>query len=259
MKQFIELSLPEVKAGSVWLVGAGPGKAALLTLLAYHAIQTCDIIIHDALISEEILNLIPQKTERLVMGKRGGMRSVAQDKITQTLIDLAKQNKKIVRLKGGDPFVFGRSMDEIIPLAKENIDVQIVPGVSAGIAGSAFAGVPLSDGNTNQIFSFISAHDATGQLTELDWNALIKNNATCVFYMPMKHIDEIATNLRDAGYPMKDEICFISNATLKTQRTLFTTLEKYREDLDRSEISSPALLIIGKTVKFHPYLEGRMT
>ncbi|WP_417784150.1 uroporphyrinogen-III C-methyltransferase [Terasakiella pusilla] len=255
----MNISFPEFQAGSVWLAGAGPGDAKLLTLYAYHALQQADIIIHDALVSQDILALAPSQCRLESMGKRGGIKSPVQGEITARLASLAKQGHKVLRLKGGDPFVFGRGAEEAIPLIKQNIPVRIIPGISAGIAGSAYAGVPVSDGKLNQVISFVTGHDKSGQVPAVNWQALAQSSPVIVFYMPMKHLDKIQQELLSAGRHDDEPVCIVSNATTDQQKKLIGTLGDICKKLEKSDIKSPAILIVGPTVALSSLLQGCFT
>jgi uroporphyrin-III C-methyltransferase len=248
------ISFPVFEKGSVWMVGAGPGDVKLTTLYAFYALQNADIIIHDALVSPEILSLAQPNAVIEKMGKRGGKCSPKQHEITARLIELAQQDLRVLRLKGGDPFVFGRGAEEARPLLDKNIPVRIIPGITAGIAGSAYGGVPVSDGASNQVISFVTGHDQSGQVPAVDWAALAKSSPVIVFYMPMKQVDKIRDELLKAGRKPSEGVCFISNATLPEQIELETTLEHCLGDLEKSKIKSPAILIIGPTVQLRHHL-----
>ncbi|NVK19605.1 MAG: uroporphyrinogen-III C-methyltransferase [Methylocystaceae bacterium] len=244
----MNISFPEFQSGSVWMVGAGPGDAKLLTLYAYHALQQADVIVHDALVSDDILKLAPPDCVLETMGKRGGVKSPKQQDITDRLIELANEKKKVLRLKGGDPFVFGRGAEEALPILKENIPVRIIPGITAGIAGSAYAGVPVTDGACNQVISFVTGHDQSGKVPGVNWQALAQSSPVIVFYMPMKHIDIIQTELLKAGRDPKEKVCVVSNATTDQQKHIICDLENCFIEIEKSDMKSPAIMIIGPTV-----------
>src|SRR5690606_25681458 len=153
---------PPMQPGSVWLVGAGPGGPGLVSLLAYHALGQADVIVHDALVSSELLGMAPAATERVFAGKRGGRPSPRQADISLQLIDLARCGKRVLRLKGGDPFMFGRGGEEAGALARAGIPFRIVPGISSGLGGLAYAGIPVTHRDTNQTVIFLTGHDETG-------------------------------------------------------------------------------------------------
>ncbi|WP_165602697.1 uroporphyrinogen-III C-methyltransferase [Candidatus Terasakiella magnetica] len=250
------ISFPKFEKASVWMVGAGPGDPKLLTLYAYHALQHADVIVHDALVDSAILSLAAKTATLEPMGKRGGKASAKQGDITQRLIELAQQGLKVLRLKGGDPFVFGRGAEEALPILDKNINVRIVPGISAGIAGSAYAGVPVSDGQSNQVISFVTGHDTSGDVPAVNWQALAQSSPVIVFYMPMKHIAKIQSELLKAGRVPSEPVCAVSRATTPHQLVCETTLANCVEDLNKANIKAPALLIIGPTVEFRQQLAG---
>jgi len=254
MENLSHISFPTFEKGSVWLVGAGPGDARLLTLYAYHALQNADIIVHDALVSEDVLKCAPPGAILEKMGKRGGKASPKQHEITQRLIELAGEGHRVLRLKGGDPFVFGRGAEEALPLLQKHIAVRIVPGISAGIAGSAYAGIPVSDGQSNQVISFVTGHDTSGNVAAVNWQALANSSPVIVFYMPIKHIDKIQQELLNAGRNGDELISVISNATTSAQKVLETTLANCAFDLAHSDIKSPAIMVVGPTVGFRQQL-----
>jgi len=258
MQNIPSLSFPPFDKGSVWMVGAGPGDVKLLTLYAYYALQQADVILYDSLVSDSCLALAPETTPRYCVGKRGGQPSWSQEAINQTLIDHATAGQAVLRLKGGDPFVFGRGFEEAQPLLEAQIPLKIIPAVSAGIAGPAYAGIPLSMGHTNQSFTFISAHDRSGDLPPLNWSALHGASPVLVFYMPIKQKSAIRDALLKAGRPEDEGVCFVSNATTDHQDALYTTLKTCLEDLKAHPIQSPALMIVGPTVMVHPLLKDKV-
>jgi len=256
MENISKLSFPHFEKGSVWLVGAGPGDPGLLTLNAYHALQHADVIVHDALVAPEILALAGDQAQLEPMGKRGGKASPLQSDITARLIELVEQGHKVLRLKGGDPFVFGRGAEEALPILEAGYTVRIVPGVTAGVAGSAYAGVPVSDGKSNQVISFVTGHDKTGEVPAVNWQALAQSSPVIVFYMPMKHLNKIQEELRKGGRSDDELVCIVSKATTPDQQVCETTLVNCVTDAEKSNIKSPALLIVGPTVTFRQSLIG---
>ncbi|WP_135080407.1 uroporphyrinogen-III C-methyltransferase [Terasakiella sp. SH-1] len=255
MENFADITFPEFAPATVWLVGAGPGDPKLLTLFAYHALQQANVIVHDALVDPAILALAAPHAKLEAMGKRGGQATSAKQKdITLRLIELARAGHKVLRLKGGDPFVFGRGAEEALPILNANIEVRIIPGISAGIAGSAYAGIPVSDGQSNQVISFVTGHDTSGQVPAVDWQALAKSSPVIVFYMPMKHVDKIQAELLKAGRQADEPVCVVSKATTPEQQTCDTTLGSCVKDLSKTNIKAPALFIIGPTVALRQQL-----
>ena len=246
--------------GSVALVGAGPGDPELLTIAAGKALQTADVVVHDALVSPEILALIPDSCEIISVGKRCGKHSASQDDISETLIQLAQAGRQVVRLKGGDPFLFGRGGEEVEKLAEAGIPFRVIPGLTAGIAGPAYAGIPVTHRKINANVAFITGHEAILDDDEslsstdfsksrLDWEAMAKAFPVMVLYMTMKNIDPITKRLMAAGRCPDTPIAFIRWATTPRQQTLISTLAKAVEDVANYNLQSPAIVVVGEVVR----------
>ena len=241
--------------GSVWLVGAGPGDPGLLSLLAYKSIKKADVIFYDALLNEKILSLARSKARLIYVGKRGNKKSINQLEINKLLINEAKKNKRVLRLKGGDPFIFGRGGEEALSLKLNKIPYKIVPGATAGIAGLAYAGIPATHRDFNTSITFISAYGAGGEKPEtIDWTSFSKTSQLIVIYMGLERIKWVCSELIKRGKDKHENIAIISNATNKNQKILISTLENCSKDLDKNIIDSPALLVIGKNVLLSPIL-----
>ena len=241
--------------GSVWLVGAGPGDPGLLSLLAYKSIKKADVIFYDALLNEKILSLSRSKARLIYVGKRGNKKSINQLEINKLLINEAKKNKRVLRLKGGDPFIFGRGGEEALSLKLNKIPYKIVPGATAGIAGLAYAGIPATHRDFNTSITFISAYGAGGEKPEtIDWTSFSKTSQLIVIYMGLERINWVCSELIKRGRNKHENIAIISNATNKNQKILISTLENCSKDLDKNIIDSPALLVIGKNVLLSPIL-----
>ena len=241
--------------GSVWLVGAGPGDPGLLSLLAYKSIKKADVIFYDALLNEKILSLARSKARLIYVGKRGNKKSINQLEINKLLINEAKKNKRVLRLKGGDPFIFGRGGEEALSLKLNKIPYKIVPGATAGIAGLAYAGIPATHRDFNTSITFISAYGAGGEKPEtIDWTSFSKTSQLIVIYMGLERINWVCSELIKRGRNKHENIAIISNATNKNQKILISTLENCSKDLDKNIIDSPALLVIGKNVLLSPIL-----
>ena len=241
--------------GSVWLVGAGPGDPGLLSLLAYKSIKKADVIFYDALLNEKILSLARSKARLIYVGKRGNKKSINQLEINKLLINEAKKNKRVLRLKGGDPFIFGRGGEEALSLKLNKIPYKVVPGTTAGIAGLAYAGIPATHRDFNTSITFISAYGAGGEKPEtVDWTSFTKTSQLIVIYMGLERINWVCSELIKRGRNKHENIAIISNATNKNQKTLISTLENCSKDLDKNIIDSPALLVIGKNVLLSPIL-----
>jgi len=242
------VTLPLFREGEVWLVGAGPGDPGLLTLHALNAIKQADYILYDALVDEACLGLARNEAVLEFAGKRPGQSSPKQDQITQRLIELARANKKVLRLKGGDPFVFGRGGEEALALTAASIPFRIIPGITAGIAAPAYVGIPVTSRQINQAITFITGHDASGRVPELDWDSLARGAGVLVLYMAMKHIDEICQKLIKAGRDRDESVALIAHATTPKQKISFTTLAEAGQAVCLQKISSPTIIVIGKAV-----------
>lgn len=244
---------PPFDPGSVWLVGAGPGDPGLLTLHALHALTRAEVVLHDALVSADILTLAPQARLESV-GKRAAGTRTPQLKINQRLIALARQGLRVVRLKGGDPLIFGRGGEEAIALATAGIPFRIVPGISAGIGGTAAAGIPLTHRGVARSVSFVTGHDLTGGAADTDWEALARASDVLVLYMGLRQIGPIARRLIAAGRAGSEPIALVSNATTGAQSVVVTTLAAV--EAVRVPDGAPTLIVIGPVVALRPLLSG---
>ena len=232
---------PPFDAGSVWLVGAGPGDPGLLTLHALHALSQADVVLHDALVSEEILSLAAQARLEPV-GKRAGGTRTPQLRINQRLIALARTGARVVRLKGGDPLVFGRGGEEALALAAAGIPFRIVPGISAGIGGTAAASIPITHRGIAQCVTFATGHGSSGELTDLDWSAM---GDVVVLYMAGRQLGAIAARMLAAGRDPAEGVALIQDATRPGQSVRVTTLA---EAANAPVSGSPMLIVIGPVV-----------
>ena len=238
------LNLPSLEKGWVWLVGAGPGDPGLITALGLQALSQADTILYDALVDETLLAL--SGADKIYAGKRAGVKSCKQDEISDLLVKLAKEGHRVLRLKGGDPFVFGRGGEEAQALARAGVPFRIVPGISAGIGGLAYAGIPVTHRDTNHAVTFITGHGIDGKLTKLDWAAVSRGAPTLVLYMARKFAGEIVQALLDAGRSPDEPAAIIANATRPDQHVAITTLA----GLPAAAQTAPALavLVIGENV-----------
>ena len=249
--------LPPFAPGSVWLVGAGPGDPGLLTALALHALAHADHVIHDALVDPRILALSAPGAAVEAMGKRGGEAgSVPQDAISARLIVLAGEGKRVLRLKGGDPFVFGRGAEEALALAEARVPFRVVPGISAGIGGLAYAGIPATAKDCNSTLAFVTAHDQDGGLPAgLDWTALARGAQVIVFYMGLGRVEEVTRRLLAAGRAGDEPMAAVSRAATPDQRVLESTLGRLAGDLAAHPLPGPALLVLGGVVALRARLQ----
>jgi uroporphyrin-III C-methyltransferase len=237
---------PEFAPGSVWLVGAGPGDPGLLTLNAAHALELADVILHDALIAPEILALCGPAARLEPVGKRAGRPGAKQLRINQRLIELARAGLRVVRLKGGDPFVFGRGGEEALALAAAGVPFRIVPGVTAGLAAPAYAGIPATHRMRARSVAFVTGHAARGGAPRaIDWPALARGAETLVLYMGLQHLPEIAGELLAAGRAPEEPVAILSDATTPRAWQTITTLA---EACAIRERRGPTLIVIGVVV-----------
>ena len=249
-----ELALPSFEPGWVWLVGAGPGDPALLTIAALHALRNADTVVHDALVDPRILSLAAPGAELIYAGKRGGKPSPKQPDISARLVALAREGRKVLRLKGGDPFLFGRGGEEALTLVDAGIPFRVVPGVTAAIGGMAYAGIPMTHRATATAVTFVTGHNLSGQLpSDLDWRALASGAQVLVFYMALKHIDDIVTRLLSAGLPADTPAALIADATTTRQNIIECRLSDAPEAA--TAVSPPALFVVGEVVRLRGGLD----
>ena len=247
---------PILEPGWVWLCGAGPGDAGLLTLHGLNGLRQSDVVVYDALVGEEILDWVAPHTELLYAGKRGGKPSPLQKDISEKLITLAKEGKRVLRLKGGDPFVFGRGGEEAQTLVKAGIPIRIVPGISAGIGGLAYAGIPVTHRDVNQTVTFMTGHDQKGETpTSINWKAVSDGSHVIVLYMAIKHLERIANELLAAGRDRNEPVALVSSATTDAEKIYETTLEGLLSDPKVKEIKPPSIICIGRAVLLRQVLD----
>ena len=247
------LNLPKFEKGWVWLAGAGPGDPGLITALGLHAIQHADVILYDALVNPVLLKLARPGAELVYAGKRAGVKSCKQSDISRTLVALAKKKKRVLRLKGGDPFVFGRGGEEALALTRGGVPFRIVPGVTAGIGGLAYAGIPVTHRDTNHCVTFVTGHGSDGKLPKLDWPALAKGSETLVLFMARKYASEIAAKLIAGGRQASEPAAIVSDATFEKQNVSVTRLDRLGEMAAAS--TAPAIIVIGENVRLRDGLD----
>ncbi len=252
----LSFTLPDLEPGWVWLAGAGPGDPGLITLLALQALRQADVVVYDALVGEEILALARPEAKLEFAGKRGGKPSLKQADISQRLVRLAGEGKRVLRLKGGDPFVFGRGGEEALALVAAGVPFRIVPGISSGIGGLAYAGIPVTHRETNSAVTFLTGHNAGGEVPDnLDWASLARGSPVIVIYMALKHIATIAERLMAHGRNPDEPVAVISKASLPDQEILETSLGRCAEDVVASGIAPPSLVVIGEVVRLRQGLD----
>ncbi|WP_417317480.1 uroporphyrinogen-III C-methyltransferase [Emcibacter sp.] len=248
--------LPDMEPGQVWLAGAGPGDPGLMSLLTLKGLQQADVIVYDALVSPEILAMAGEHARLDFAGKRGGQPSSRQQDISEHLVSLAREGKKILRLKGGDPLVFGRGGEEARHLVENDIFFRIIPGITAGVGGLAYAGIPLTDRHTNSAVTFLTGHGADGGLAkDIDWEALAKSSPVVVIYMALSRIGLIAEKFLESGRPADEPVAIISRATTAEQKVVVTTLDRCADDVRRENIEAPAMIVVGEVVKLRKGLD----
>lgn len=247
---------PVLQPGWVWLCGAGPGDPGLLTLHALNALRQADVIVYDALVDKRILEWAKPEATLEYAGKRGGKPSAKQRDISLRLVDLANEGLRVLRLKGGDPFVFGRGGEEGQTLVQHGIPIRIIPGISAGIGGLAYAGIPVTHRDVNQSVTFVTGHDQSGETpSSLNWPAISQGSQVLVIYMGMKHIDPIARQLLAAGRSATEPCAVVTSATTPDQQVLETTLGNLTSDLAASGLTPPAIICVGRSVLMRQTLD----
>jgi uroporphyrin-III C-methyltransferase len=248
--------LPELEPGWVWLVGAGPGDPGLLTLTAHHALGQADVVIYDALVGEGVLALARPGAALEFAGKRGGRPSPRQADISRRLVQLARDGQRVLRLKGGDPFVFGRGGEEALALVEAGVPFRIVPGISAGIGGLAYAGIPVTHRDTNSAVTFLTGHNLTGKVPDdLDWTAIARGSPVIVIYMALKHLEHIAGRLLAAGRAPDEPVAIVSKASTDAQRVLETSLARCHGDAVAEGIEPPCVVVVGRVVELRKGLD----
>ena len=250
-----EYDFPSLEAGDVWLLGAGPGDPGLFTLLGLHALRQAEVVVYDALMDAAILAWANPEAEQIFAGKRGGRVSPSQADISATLVARAKAGKRVVRLKGGDPLLFGRGGEEALALLAAGVSFRFVPGVSSGLGGLAYAGIPLTHRSTNSAVTFITGHSVTGNVPDnVDWAGLAKSSPALVIFMAMKHLDRIMAALIAGGRDGAEPVAVVQNATLPTMRVLDTTVARTVADVRAQGFAAPALVVIGANVALRELL-----
>lgn len=243
--------MAEARPGTVYLVGAGPGDAKLLTLRALELIESADVVALDALVSSEVAACIPKSARVVYVGKRASAHTLPQDQINQVLIDEAKNGRRVVRLKGGDPFVFGRGGEEAEELIAAGVAVEIVPGISSAIAGPAYAGIPVTHREYATSVTLVTGHEADDGSTGIRWPALAQLDGTIVFMMGFANLPAISQKLIEHGMPADRRVAVISNGTRGDQRTVTGTLRDIEKRVSEAKMVTPALIVVGEVVKLH--------
>ncbi|MBP0017597.1 MAG: uroporphyrinogen-III C-methyltransferase [Cyanobacteria bacterium SBLK] len=237
--------------GKVYLVGAGPGDPGLMTVKGKGILECADVVVYDALVSPAILQTINPRAEKIDAGKRRGRHSKLQQETTQILIEKARDNAIVVRLKGGDPFVFGRGGEEMEDIIAAGIPVEVVPGITSGIAAPAYANIPVTHRNYSSSVTFVTGHEAAGKYRpQVDWNAIAKGSETIVIYMGIHNLPNITARLQAGGLSGETPIALIRWGTRPEQEELIGTLSTIVEKVHSTGFSAPAIAIVGKVVNF---------
>ena len=248
-------NLPRFEPGWVWLAGAGPGDPGLLTVLALKGLQDAEVVVHDALVDQRVLALVRPGATLEFAGKRGGRPSAKQRDISRRLIELARAGRRVLRLKGGDPFVFGRGGEEAMALARAGVSFRVVPGITAAVGGLAYAGIPLTHRDANSAVTLVTGHASSGEVPDgLDWAAIARGSPVIVLYMALRHLERISGLLIAAGRAPDEAVAVVSEASTPRQRILRATLATVAEEVDRQAMVPPALVAIGAVVE----LEGAL-
>jgi uroporphyrin-III C-methyltransferase len=243
--------------GKVYLVGAGPGDPGLMTLKGKGLLECADVVIYDALVSPAILAMINPKAEKINAGKRMGRHSLLQSETTQLLIDKAHNNAIVVRLKGGDPFIFGRGGEEMEELLKAGISAEVVPGITSGIAAPAYAGIPLTHRLYSSSVTFVTGHEAAGKYQPtVNWNAIAHGSETIVIYMGIHNLPYIVQQLHSAGLSLETPIALVRWGTRPDQEELIGQLGTIVEQVETTGFGAPAIAVIGSVVNMHSVLSG---
>ena len=244
------------REGAVWLVGAGPGDPELLTIKALKALQRAEVVVHDGLVSDEILDLAPAQARRISVAKRKSRHAFSQDEINRMLVAFAREGLTVVRLKGGDPFIFGRGGEELEACREAGVACHVIPGVTAALAAGAGAGAPLTHRGSAQAVTFVTGHAAKGGEPDLDWDALARPNQTVVVYMGLSMAAPISARLMAAGRAGATPALIVENASRPDERRIVTTLFGLAEAA--AALGGPALLIVGEAMGLAEALEPEL-
>ncbi len=245
--------------GFVSLVGAGPGDVDLMTVKAVRLLQQADVVVYDRLVSADILDLIPSGVSRISVGKEVGKHCVPQHKINETIVNLARSGRRVVRLKGGDPYMFGRGGEEALTLIKHQIAFEIVPGITAASGCSAYSGIPLTHRGMSRRVQFITGHFNDDEPLNLNWKSIADPDSTLVIYMGMANIDMITGKLIEAGLDAGTPAAAIENGTKDQQRRVLTTLGKLALEAHAEKLQAPVIFVIGQVVSLANQLDWFVT
>ncbi|MGB7999104.1 MAG: uroporphyrinogen-III C-methyltransferase [Anaerobacillus sp.] len=240
--------------GKVYLVGAGPGDIDLITVKGLKCIEKADIILYDRLINKDLLNYAKKDVELIYCGKLPNYHTLKQDTINRFLVKHALKGKVVTRLKGGDPFVYGRGGEEAEALANHGIPFEVVPGITSGIAAPAYAGIPVTHRELSSTFAFVTGHRKDGEEEELKWESLAKGIDTLAIYMGVKNLPYICSMLKKHGKKKDTPVALIHWGTTQTQQTVTGTLENIIEEVEKAEIQNPSMIVVGEVVNLRSKL-----
>ena len=243
------------KTGFVSLVGAGPGDAELMTVKAVRLIQQADVVVYDRLVSADILSLIPAGVSRISVGKEVGKHCVPQQQINDIIVNLAKAGRKIVRLKGGDPYMFGRGGEEVQALNEHQIAFEVVPGITAASGCSSYSGIPLTHRGMSRRVQLITGHFNDNEPLDLNWQSIADPDSTIVIYMGLSNLPLAIHSLIDAGLPASTPAAAVQNGTTQTQQRVITTLDQLNDAIHQQRMKAPVMIIIGKVVSLADELD----
>ena len=236
--------------GEVYLVGAGPGDPDLITFKALRLMQKADVVIYDRLVSEPILDMVRRDAEKIYAGKASANHAIPQESINQMLVRLAREGKRVLRLKGGDPFIFGRGGEELAELVDENIEFQVVPGITAASGCASYAGIPLTHRDYSQACIFVTGHRRSGA-EDLNWEMLSHANQTVVFYMGLENVQRICSSMKAHGRAADTPAALVEKGTTAAQRVFIGDLDSLPGIIADNEVHAPTLVLVGEVVKLH--------
>ena len=243
------------KKGFVSLVGAGPGDAELLTIKALRLLEAAEVVVYDRLVSAEVLALIPTGISRISVGKEVGKHCVPQQEINEIIVNLAKSGRKIVRLKGGDPYMFGRGGEEVLALRKHHIPFEVVPGITAASGCSSYSGIPLTHRGMSRRVQFITGHFNDDEPLDLNWKSIADPDSTLVIYMGLANLPLVVCSLIDAGLPASTPAAAVQNGTTVAQQRVITSLDKLSDAIRQKHMKAPVMIIIGNVVSLAEELD----